>query len=89
MKTPVTAERIIIRTEINAEAWAKFQAYVERVGMTQFAAVGRALEFFATLDDTSQAVAMGHIPPDLVPDAARLALVRMSERDLAADLLEA
>jgi hypothetical protein len=75
-------EHIIVRLEITPPAKKELEQLAERSGMTQVAMTSRIIEWFAGQSELIQAAILGHYPPEIQADIAKLILSRMSDKDL-------
>ena len=70
--------RIILRIEISPDAKDNLQGITRQSGMTQVAMLSRLVEWFANQPDIIQAAVMGHYPPEIQVDIAKLILKRLA-----------
>jgi hypothetical protein len=69
--------RIIIRIEVNPQAWERIQQMIAHRGMTQLSAISRAMDWFGNQSELVQAAILGHYPQSLQKDIGDLILKEM------------
>lgn len=72
------SRRFIMRIELTGPAKAKLETLSDKHGMTQVAMMSRLVEWFASQSELIQGAVMGHYPPEIEADVAKLVLKRMS-----------
>jgi hypothetical protein len=72
------AARIIVRIELTPGAKDRLNDLSDKAGMTQVAMLSRLVEWFANQPDIIQAAVMGHYPPEIQVDIAKLILKRLA-----------
>ena len=72
------AARIIVRIELTPAAKDRLNDLSDKAGMTQVAMLSRLVEWFANQPDIIQAAVMGHYPPEIQVDIAKLILKRLA-----------
>jgi hypothetical protein len=77
------AKRFITRVELTVAARDQLTALCESKGMTQVAVFSRLVQWFAAQPEIIQAGILGHYPPELQVDIARLILARMTANSSA------
>jgi hypothetical protein len=66
--------RIIMRIELTPKAKEHLEQISDRQGMTQVAMLSRVIEWYANQPEVIQRIIVGHIPPEIERDVARLVL---------------
>jgi len=72
------ASRIIVRIELTPEAKHQLGAMCRKAGMTQVALLSRLVGWFARQPEMIQAAVLGHYPPEVEHEIARLILKHMA-----------
>jgi hypothetical protein len=73
--------RIIVRIELTPKAKDGLNETSDTFGMTQVAMLSRLVEWFANQEPIVQSGIMGHYPPEIEVDVAKLILKRMAAGD--------
>jgi hypothetical protein len=71
------ASRIIMRIELTPKAKEHLEQISERQGMTQVAMLSRVIEWYARQPEVIQRIIVGHMPPEIQRDVARLVLQKL------------
>jgi hypothetical protein len=74
------AARIIVRIELTPEAKSMLSVMCQKAGMTQVSLLSRLVEWFARQSDMIQAAVLGHYPPEVESEIARLILKHMANK---------
>jgi hypothetical protein len=72
------ATRIVVRIEITPNAKKALEDLGDKSGMTQVALTSRIIEWFANQSELVQAAILGHYPPEIQADIAKLIIKRMA-----------
>jgi len=73
------AERIILRIELTPKAKEHLEQLSDRQGMTQVAMLSRVIEWYAHQPEIIQRIIVGHLPPEIEQDVARLVLRQLAK----------
>jgi len=73
------ASRIIMRIELTPKAKEHLEQISERQGMTQVAMLSRVIEWYARQPEVIQRIIVGHMPPEIQRDVARLVLQKLTK----------
>ena len=72
------AERIILRVELTPSAKESFNRVSDTLGMTQVAMLSRVIEWYSQQPELIQRIIVGHVPPQIEQQVARVMLRRMA-----------
>jgi len=73
------ADRIILRIELTPKAKQHLEHLSDLQGMTQVAMLSRVIEWYAHQPEIIQRIIVGHMPPEIERDVARLVLQRIAK----------
>jgi len=73
------APRIILRIELTPAAKEHLERTSDTMGMTQVAMLSRVMEWYANQPEVIQRIIVGHMPPEIHRDVARLVLQNLTK----------